>query len=252
MPWSNQVLSSPGSLLAIASILFLSSQTLVQAKDISGCCTRIKISSDGESINHQSNRVGEYTLSGVVADKPMYKNIDREEYLFYLMSKNKGLWMVGPKVNQFNGGLAHRGDTLCAEDVAPGEWKYTDGKAWHVDPTLNLTCIDRQSADVECTYRDGVQFVGGDLPDEFGGGGITTPSDSSAQCIQECENREGCKYWSWVEKDGPNCFLKIDKVQSVRVPKYVSGSIPSACISGPVEEPALATSCSYQDTVCWR
>jgi hypothetical protein len=194
MPWNNQVLST-GSMLVIASILFFSSQTLVHAKDISGCCTKILVSSDGEAITHQSNRVGEYILSGVVADRPMYKNIDREEYLFYLMSKNKGLWMVGPKVNQFNGGLAHRGDTLCAEDVKAGDWKYTDGKAWHVDPTLNLTCIDRQAVDVECTYRDGVQFVGGDLPDEFGGGGIATSSDSSAECIQECENREGKFYF---------------------------------------------------------
>eukprot|EP00088_Acartia_fossae_P036367 TRINITY_DN3756_c0_g1_i6.p1 TRINITY_DN3756_c0_g1~~TRINITY_DN3756_c0_g1_i6.p1 ORF type:complete len:1426 (+),score=431.11 TRINITY_DN3756_c0_g1_i6:319-4596(+) len=245
MPWSDAVMV--GTIIAL-STLFSSSQRQVHAKDISGCCTRLLITSDGDAINHQSNRVGEYLLSGIVAEKPMYKHIDREEYLFYLMSRNKGLWMVGPKVNQFNGGLAHRGDKQCVEDVVAGEWKYTDGKAWHVDPTLKLTCLDRQVAKVECTYRDGVQFVGGDLPEEFGGGGIVTASDSSSQCIQECENREGCQYWSWVERDGPNCYLKFDKVRSVRVPKYVSGSIPSACISGPGEPNDIADdTCSYPD-----
>ena len=178
-------------ILALSAILICQHNARVLAKDISGCCQRLLISSEGDAMEHQSNRVGEYTLSGVVADRPMYKHEDREEYLFYLMSRNKGLWMVGPKVNQFNGGLAHRGDTFCAEDVLAGEWKFTDGKAWHVDPSLNVTCIDRKVANAECTYRDGVQFVGGDLPEEFGGGGIVTTSDSSSQCIQECEDREG-------------------------------------------------------------
>ena len=51
-----------------------------------------------------------------------------------------------------------------------------------------------------------------------------------------------------MESDGPNCFLKFDKVQSVRVPKYVSGSIPSACISGPpADDSDLENSCAYPD-----
>ena len=107
-----------------------------QAKDISGCCTKLRIESNGEAIDHQSNRVGEYNLQGVLADRPIYKHADREEFLFYLQSRNKGLWMVGPKVAQFNGGLAHRGDGQCVEDVEKGQWKYTDGSAWHVDPQL--------------------------------------------------------------------------------------------------------------------
>ena len=51
-----------------------------------------------------------------------------------------------------------------------------------------------------------------------------------------------------MERDGPNCYLKFDKVRSVRVPKYVSGSIPSACISGPGEPNDIADdTCSYPD-----
>ena len=33
------------------------------------------------------------------SDRPIYKHVDRSEYLFYLQSRSKGLWMIGPKVN---------------------------------------------------------------------------------------------------------------------------------------------------------
>ena len=210
--------------------LLLSTQMIVESKDISGCCTTVRIESSGDAINHQSNRVGVYTLNGVLADRPIYKHTDREEFLFYLMSRNKGLWMVGPKAAQFNGGLAHRGDATCVEDVAEEQWKYTDGSAWHVDPLLSVSCLDKKSKP-QCTYSDGVQFVGGDLPELFGGGGIVTNMNSSKECIAECEKRTGCQYWTWVQQEGQNCFLKGDKVDSVRRPKYVSGSLPSACVS---------------------
>ena len=32
------------------------------------------------------------------SDRPIYKHVDRSEYLFYLQSRSKGLWMIGPKV----------------------------------------------------------------------------------------------------------------------------------------------------------
>jgi len=216
-----------------------------QPKDISGCCTRIQIQSSGEAINHQSNRIGEYSLHGVLADRPIYRNVEREEYLFYLMSRNKGLWMVGPKAGQFNGGLAHRGDTLCVEDVAQEQWKYTDGSAWHVDPLLTVSCLTARSPP-ECTYNDGVQFVGGDLPAEFGGGGIETNMNSSSECIEECEKREGCQYWTWVQQEGANCFLKVDRIESVRRPKYVSGSIPSACVPSQESSAQGESVCTYE------
>ena len=214
----------------------------IQAKDVSSCCSKIRIESNGEAIDHQSNRVGDYSLQGVLSDRPVYKNIDRDEFLFYLQSRNKGLWMVGPKVAQFNGGLAHRGDAQCVEDVEEGQWKYTDGSAWHVDPELAVNCLDVKQAP-ECTYSDGVEFVGGDLATEFGGGGIQTNMNSSAECIEECEKRSGCQYWSWVQSAGINCFLKVNKVESVRTPKFVSGSIPSACINGKPEESSV---CNYE------
>merc|ERR1719334_912772 len=96
--------------------------------DISGCCTHIRIETKGPAMDHQSNRLGDYRVTGVVADRPIYKN-DKDEFLFYLQSKNKGLWMVGPQAGQFNGGLAHRGDNHCVENVVQNQWKYTDGNA---------------------------------------------------------------------------------------------------------------------------
>ena len=42
----------------------------------------------------------------------MYKHEEREEFLFYLTSRRRGLWMIGPAVGQFNGGLANRGDPV--------------------------------------------------------------------------------------------------------------------------------------------
>ena len=94
--------------------------------------------SEGSASEHQANRLGEYKLTGVLADRPIYKNEQGDEFLFYLrvrswlflmpmyikqhneanndefenknhsQSKNKGLWMIGPEAGQFNGGLAHR------------------------------------------------------------------------------------------------------------------------------------------------
>ena len=32
------------------------------------------------------------------SDRPIYRHTRHQEYLFYLQSRNKGLWMIGPKV----------------------------------------------------------------------------------------------------------------------------------------------------------
>ena len=46
-------------------------------------------------------------------------------YQTFHFSRSKGLWMVGPKVGQFNGGLAHRDDNICVENVSSApKFKY--------------------------------------------------------------------------------------------------------------------------------
>ena len=40
--------------------------------------------SEGSASEHQANRLGEYKLTGVLADRPMYKNEQGDEFLFYL------------------------------------------------------------------------------------------------------------------------------------------------------------------------
>jgi len=219
-------------MLLIFSLLF----STTNGQDVSSCCTRISLQSTGEASNHQKNRLGEYQLTGILNDRPKYTSLESvggEEHLFYLRSKSKGLWMVGPTAGQFNGGLAHRGDSLCVEDVAPAQWKYTDGRSWNLDSEITVTCLDQLSDDPVCVYSDQTDFQGEDLPDVFGGGGVETNPKSSAECIDLCEKTEGCNYWTWIMDEKINCFLKRTKGDSVRRPKYVSGSDPKACSATP-------------------
>jgi len=203
------------------------------AQDISSCCTRISIKSTGEASNHQKNRLGQYQLTGILNSRPKYSRVDEsggEEHLFYLRSRNKGLWMVGPSAGQFNGGLAHRGDTLCVEDVNPGQWKYTDGRSWNLDSEITVSCLD-SVADEEpkCEYNDQTEYQGEDLPELYGGGGVETNPSSSIECIKLCESTAGCNYWTYVMEAKVNCFLKKRRGTPVRKPKHVSGSDPRAC-----------------------
>merc|ERR1712061_126751 len=170
----------------------------------------------------------------------------REEFLFYLTSRNRGLCMIGPSVGQFNGGLANRGDPVCAEDTPVGQWKYTDGQSWHRDSSLKITCVERELP--ECVYNDQTDFEGGDLPEALGGGGLVTSATSSAECISECETRKACRYWTWTGEPGANCYLKTDRLSQVRRPKHVSGSVSSACAARPKPAEKAEPKFSEQET----
>merc|ERR1719481_166230 len=219
----------PTLCLALLLALFEFSYSM----DLSSCCLELKLQSQGKASEHQSNRLGTYRLSTLFSDRPVYQNIEREEFLFYLTSRNRGLWMVGPEIGQFNGGLANRGDPTCAEDTPAGEWKYTDGESWTLDANITVTCLDQEMPD--CEYKDQTNFQGGDLPSPLGGGGLETSSISSGECIQECENRQACRYWTWTGQKGVNCFLKTDKISQERQPKHVSGSISTGCRSRSIQ-----------------
>ena len=58
--------------------------------------------------------------------------------------RSRGLWMVGPQVGFFSGGLANRGDSHCVEDVRQ-TWKFADGSGWTSDPQLKAHCLKDQS-----------------------------------------------------------------------------------------------------------
>lgn len=212
-----------GILVLTLMAFFHSSSSL----DLSSCCVRLNIVSVGEASEHQSNRLGSYRFNGLYSDRPVYENEERKEFLFYLTSRNRGLWMVGPEVGEFNGGLANRGDEACAEDTPISQWKFTDGISWNLDTNLTITCLDQEEP--ACEYNDQTIFEGGDLPAPLGGGGLVTDSVTSLECIRECEKREACKYWTWTGEEGSNCFLKTDNFKKVRKPKHVSGSIPTRC-----------------------
>ena len=51
----------------------------------------------------------------------------------------RGLWMVGPEVGTFSGGLANRADKTCVEEV-DSVWKFADGTSWVKDPLLKVSC----------------------------------------------------------------------------------------------------------------
>ena len=103
---------------------------------------------------------------------------------------------------------------VCAEDTPTGQWKYTDGQSWHRDSSLKITCVERELP--ECAYNDQTDFEGGDLPEALGGGGLVTSSISSAECINECETRKACRYWTWTGETGANCYLKTDRLSQVQ------------------------------------
>ena len=52
--------------------------------------------------------------------------------------------MIGPKVGQFSGGLANRGDNQCPETITR-PWKFADGTGWSTDPEIKVQCAKDQS-----------------------------------------------------------------------------------------------------------
>ena len=134
------------------------------------------------------------------------------------------------------------------EDVAAGQWKFTDGKSWNRDQEIQVTCLDSAEEGLpRCVYEDQMTFIGEDLPAVFGGGGVETNQETSAECIDLCERTSGCKYWTWIMDEKVNCFLKKNLLSSERRPKHVSGSDPSACsvtspvVTTPVTTPVTTT-----------
>ena len=81
------------------SVMLLSVALLAGVLGDDPCCNLIELSSSGVSGDLQPQRLGLYRAQDVGwSDRRIYKHIYRQEYLFYLQSRSKGLWMVGPKV----------------------------------------------------------------------------------------------------------------------------------------------------------
>lgn len=105
----------------------------------SDCCEVIKIDTQGPSNETQSIRLGVYHREGEFSGKPAYVHSQRTERLFYISGRARGLWMVGPEIGRFSGGLANRGDTQCPEDILR-PWKYADISGWKTDHKLTIEC----------------------------------------------------------------------------------------------------------------
>ena len=57
--------------------------------------------SEGSASEHQANRLGEYKLTGVLADRPIYKNEQGDEFLFYLRVRS-WLFLMPMYIKQHN------------------------------------------------------------------------------------------------------------------------------------------------------
>ncbi len=76
------------------------------------------------------------------AGRPVYVHSQRKEFLFYVPGRARGLWMVGPRVGRFSGGLANRGDDVCVDEVER-KWKFADVDGWVTDPDLAVKCVNQ-------------------------------------------------------------------------------------------------------------
>ena len=97
----------------------------------------------GVSNSSQYIRFGGYTRIDTYFDRPVYVHEAREEFLFYMAGRSRGLWMIGPEVGQFSGGLANRADDQCPQTIGKS-WKYADGTGWSVDPDIQIQCLNNK------------------------------------------------------------------------------------------------------------
>ena len=85
--------------MVAGSVLVLFLSALIKISLADNCCNLIELTSSGISRDLQPQRLGLYRAQDVGwSDRRIYKHVSRQEYLFYLQSRSKGLWMVGPKV----------------------------------------------------------------------------------------------------------------------------------------------------------
>jgi len=114
---------------------------------LDGCCSTIRLSTEGIANTSQAVRLGVYERVDTFSDRPVYLHSDVDEYIFYMGGRARGLWMVGPSVGTFSGGLANRGDSECVENIK-SDWKFADGTGWTKDPLLEATCEKDQSGKI--------------------------------------------------------------------------------------------------------
>ena len=155
------------------------------ARDFTGCCTRLLIESD---MNEEYG--GEYNYVSVYYDHQEHKHVNKDMYLLFLQDK----WLIASDYDGFDGIFSNSGSELCVEDVDDSEWKVIDGKNMPTNIKLNITCNERQVEDTKCMYRQGVKLEGGDLPEDFGGGGMVTNNSTYIDCLQQCQHRSGFKH----------------------------------------------------------
>ena len=77
-----------------------------------------------------------------------------------------------------------------------------------------------------CTYQ-GLNYQGGDLPDNLGGNGIE--AERWEDCAAECEKRSECQFWTHVKDWKVSCYLKDSFTDTSNKEGATSGSIGVKC-----------------------
>jgi hypothetical protein len=139
----------------------------------------VLVSTTGAANSTQHVRLGIYHKSRSLTsfDRPVYEHNQRQEFLFYIGiqsnslpkydlilffsvhagGRSRGLWMVGPEVGRFSGGLANRGDEECVEDVTR-PWKFADTSGWVQDEKLTVSCASVAVGKAKTTIYETISY----------------------------------------------------------------------------------------------
>ena len=129
-------------------ILFYCTSLAIATK----CCSSVQINTTGISLDSQCDRLATYHQLGNYKGRPAYQHERSDEYLYYSpaparIGRNIGHWIVGTEIGNAVGGISILSNDICPEDVL-GEWKFSNGLKWDIDPHLQLECVDDESGTI--------------------------------------------------------------------------------------------------------
>jgi len=120
--------------------LFLISLGLVIISAKEKCCPNVLLDvDDPESDVHilQGARLGFYSQIGEYGDRPQYKQLDRNNFIFY--SETESMWITAPDhVGSTSTGITSNSTADCVESIS--DWQYYNGTQWHLNRNLSTKC----------------------------------------------------------------------------------------------------------------
>jgi len=130
----------------------------------STCCSAIEITSPEGSVTqvNQWNRLGKFYLDGEEGGRPIYKQDNSQNYLYFLGGWIPGYnwWYVNGNLGENMGGLINMDAGAACPDEITVDWKayawtgeWEDISDWVADPDLKITCIsDAETTTTSTTH----------------------------------------------------------------------------------------------------